>query len=493
MKDVVVQLYSVPADFGEGANDGAYYPVGLLTIASYLRRNRKRIDVQVVDLHHEHRPVPEAHVVGISTTSTLNYRGVLRLAAQAKEADATVVLGGPHATQLAEQILRNRSDIVDYVIRGNGEVPFAGLLDVLRQGDLHEIPSLSWKDRSGSVVHNPGWQQTWRYDDFAPLDLSVLRCGIECYWAAFQRRIDDTVDAAFLVFTHFGCGYREMMMRRPSSPKQLAKWCSYCSLNDPSSKRTGSAIVRETLHLIDAHRLPPGSKILLKCYGDNVATQPEMLADLSREIERTVEWRDYNIGWTFYAQSSRLTEDLVRLLVRVGTWNLYIGFDSADNRVQLLNGLGTSVSSHRKAVRLCRENGIRVQAGFVLGCAGETPQSVDKTLAFARELAGEGVLERINSAVLFIIPGSPAYKLLVHREPWIGDLDLLPTEELQLRWIRHFCPDLAATPEEGLELLRRAANELDTLSPGPHASMGFESDRLKVHRRQKVADGTSTL
>jgi len=123
--------------------------------------------------------------------------------------------------------------------------------------------------------------------------------------------------------------------------------------------------------------------------------------------------------------------------------------------------------------------GIRIQAGFVLGCAGETQRSLGETLRFAEELASQGVLERINSAVLFIIPGSPAYSLLAEREPWIRELDILPTEELQWQWVRHFCPHLGKNPSDGLAILQRAASRLDDLSPGPHASMGYISSRLE--------------
>jgi hypothetical protein len=218
--------------------------------------------------------------------------------------------------------------------------------------------------------------------------------------------------------------------------------------------------------------------VLLKCYGDNVGTQQVMLNELAATIERSDEWSQYRIGWTFYAQSSRVSQELVKLLLRVGTRNLYIGFDSADDEVQRLNGLGTSLAAHRRAVRLCHDHGMRIQAGFVLGCGGETQQSLENTLWFAEELAAQGVLERNNLAILFIIPGSPAYALLCEREPWIMALDDLPTEELQWQWIRHFCPQLGKNPSDGLAILRRAANRLDELSPGPHASMGFISDRL---------------
>ena len=479
-KDIsTIELCSVPASYGKGANDGAYYPVGLLTLGTHLRRTLTDLKVTVVDLHHDNHFNPTADLVGISASSTLNYQNVLALAKKAKDAGSIVVLGGPHASQLAEQVLRNRQGLIDYIITGNAEKACVTLTQALRLGDdLSAVPALCWRKTGGEVICNAPPLLPWRYDDFLPLDISLLPSGLEPYWSAFRNRIDPSVDAAFVVFTHFGCGYREMMRRHNGTGHRLTRWCSYCSLNDSLSMRAGQAIVEETLQLLTSCRVAPKSNVLLKCYGDNVGTQKEMLSDLASAIESSDEWKNYQIGWTFYAQSSRVSDELIRLLLRVGTKNIYIGFDAIDDDVQRLNGLGTSTKAHHQAVRLCEDNGIKVQAGFVLGCAGETQQSLAKVLKFAEDLASRGVLERINSAIFTIIPGSPAYSLLCEREPWVKYLDSLPTEELQWLWIKHFCPELGRNPTEGMKLLRQIANRVDDLSPGPHASMGFESGRL---------------
>jgi radical SAM superfamily enzyme YgiQ (UPF0313 family) len=255
----------------------------------------------------------------------------------------------------------------------------------------------------------------------------------------------------------------------------------YCSLNDPVTVRTGSEVVSEVLHLIDSSGVQPGAEVHLKCYGDNVGSQNSMLEELSETIEGCERWREYSIGWTFYAQSSLVTRDLVDLLSRVGTRNLFVGFDTVSDDLQRLNGLGSSLSTHLRTVDLCAEAGIRIQAGFVLGCAGETEDSLARSLAFAERLAERGVLERINAAMMFVAPGSPAYDLLVQREPWLLQSDLLPNRETQLLWLKHFCPALGRTAEESFEWVRETANRLDDLSPGPHASMGFISRRLSNH------------
>lgn len=474
-----VELFSVTSNYGKGANDGAYYPVGLLTLGTHLKKTLPEVEISIVDMHHEPNYHPNADIVGISASTTLNYRNVLRLAQKAKDIGATVVLGGPHATRLANQILHNRIGLIDYIVRENGEFAFAALLKALKTGSgLGNVPNLSWRTSSGNIVHNPLVSTSWIYDDFLPLDMSLLKFGISPYWEMFRKRIDATVDAAFVIFTHFGCGYREMMKHSKKRKYALSQWCSYCSLNEQLSVRTGDAIVNETINLLETIAVPEGSNVLLKCYGDNVGTQKDMLKELAIAIEQLDKWHHYKIGWTFYAQSARISKDLCELLKRVGTRNIYIGFDSVDNYVQRLNGLGTSVKSHLHAIDLCQKYDIKIQAGFVLGCAGETEQTLEQTLKFAEELSSKNVLERIAAGILFIIPSSPAYYLLCEKEPWIKRLDDLPTEEIQLQWIRHFCPSLGSNPLDGLNKLRNFANRLDDLSPGPHASMGFISARL---------------
>lgn len=475
-----VTLYSVPADFGHGANDGAYYPLGLVSMATYLQRVYPSIEVSIVDLHHVSELQFKFDIVGISASSTLNYRNVLKLVKKVKNNSSFIVLGGPHASKLAEQILTKRGDLIDFVIRGYGEKPFAILINALNNGtSLEKVPGLSWRNTKGTIIHNS--QLTiWDYDQFTPLNLNLLQPGLKSYWALFREKINSQVDACFVLFTHFGCGYRQMMTARSlNSTKRFTKWCSYCSLSEMLNARNGKSIVFEILDILKKNNIPINSNILLKCYGDNVGNQMEMIKDLRATMLQNPILSEYKLGWTFYAQSSRLSDPCMKLLKEIGTRYLYIGFDSADNEIQRMNGLGTSNQSHWNAVRLCMKYNIRIQAGFVVGCAGETKKSIHNTLRFAEELASYGVLERINSAVLVIIPGSPAYSLLVEKEPWIKSLDLLPTDELQWYWIKHFCPNLGKNPIDGLQILKKAADYLDNLSPGPHASMGFISERLK--------------
>ena len=74
-------------------------------------------------------------VVGISSLFTPYYREALEVAARVKKAtNATVVMGGSHASAVPQSLLA--SPHVDYVIRGEGEKPFVEFLRCLKESDI---------------------------------------------------------------------------------------------------------------------------------------------------------------------------------------------------------------------------------------------------------------------------------------------------------------------------------------------------------------------
>ena len=57
---------------------------------------------------------------------------------------------GPHVTELSEEVLKNYPSL-DFVIRGEGEITFAELLDKLETGkELDDIKGIAYRD-NGSI------------------------------------------------------------------------------------------------------------------------------------------------------------------------------------------------------------------------------------------------------------------------------------------------------------------------------------------------------
>jgi anaerobic magnesium-protoporphyrin IX monomethyl ester cyclase len=60
----------------------------------------------------------------------------------------------------------------------------------------------------------------------------------------------------------------------------------------------------------------------------------------------------------------------------------------------------------REAIRLCNELGIKSQAFFLFGTPGETPESIQQSIDFAKQLGASTV----QFAVAIPQPGSPLYE-----------------------------------------------------------------------------------
>lgn len=158
-------LYGPVSDLIPSSPVFEMYPLGFLTITSYLRQ--RGMNVRIVNLamrmmNERHFSIPRflasvsPRAVGIDFHWMPHAHGALEVARIVKEVhpDIPVVMGGLSSTYFHEELIRYPQ--VDYVLRGDSTEP--PLHQLLRsQGDrraLREIPNLTWKD-DGSPQVNP--------------------------------------------------------------------------------------------------------------------------------------------------------------------------------------------------------------------------------------------------------------------------------------------------------------------------------------------------
>ncbi len=131
-------------------------PLGLLSIASLIRRELPNVEIHCIDAMAEGSTNKEIStgvfrygltkseleqrlrnitpdVVGISNIFTSEWKNTQLCAEVAKECGSVVVLGGHHPTYESEFMLRNTK--ADYVVCGEGEYGFLDLLTTLMSGE----------------------------------------------------------------------------------------------------------------------------------------------------------------------------------------------------------------------------------------------------------------------------------------------------------------------------------------------------------------------
>ena len=149
-------------------------PLGLLSLAAYVRRNIHEAKITIVDAPAASLSVPQTvdkavcsapDVVGITVTSMV-LNTVEQIAKQIKAAlpNAKFVAGGPHISGSGPACFSQLSDF-DVAVAGEGEQTFAALLEVFKAGKaLDSVEGIMFRDARGQIC------QTKKREYFGSLD-----------------------------------------------------------------------------------------------------------------------------------------------------------------------------------------------------------------------------------------------------------------------------------------------------------------------------------
>ncbi len=309
-------------------------------------------------------------VVGITSPFTTQARNVMAVAALAKQYDptVTVVVGGPHPSIQPQQTLECPS--IDYVVVGEGEYAFR---DFVRQqtvnGDVSQIPGLAFR-RGTDVVVNP--PEAIKDLDALPFPAYHLLPMNEYYEAARRVRASRSISTyrkrwATLI-TSRGCPYQ----------------CIFCSIKPTMGSRwrarSPENVLSEIEFLIRTYRIRH-----FDIEDDNVSLDRKRfgrILDLIIERKLNIEWSTPN---GMMAQT--LDEELIRRMKQAGCTRAVFAPESGDQEV-VRNVIRKNIdlSKVADAVRWARQYRLKSECFFVLGCPGETLESMRKTIAFARHM-----------------------------------------------------------------------------------------------------------
>ena len=340
-------------------------PVGLCYIGSALRDAGHEVRIDAMEGGDDLPDFDGADLVGISC-NTVQYLGGLRIAKLATEAGKKVVMGGPHPTSSAADVLA--TGFVDYIVRGEGEVTVVELLQALNQGrpaDLHKVAGLSWVDRtSGLIVHNPSRPFIEDLD-------SVSNPMREVNWIDGDQVLRG-VETDFPITTTRGCPFK----------------CKFCDVKlitgNKFRRRSVGAVLDEVEQLV---RDVNPYKIIFT--DDLINFDKQRLLDMAAEAERRKVGAEYWVmGRADLLVANPETADAMG---RMGVSTMFLGIESPHRHVLEAYGKGKKASAETstRAVQLLRDNGVETWGAFMLGDLSETMDDMRATIEFARDLNPE--------------------------------------------------------------------------------------------------------
>lgn len=372
-KPATVLLVTPPYHCGMVESAGVWPPLGLAYLAGAVRAaGFDPILYDAMSLFHSVDDIrtrldearPEFVATSFWTPTSTAAVEVLRAAKEVVPRVVTIA-GGVHATFQADDLLR--TGVVDYVVRGEGEATFPELLGCLRAGgDPAEVRGLAFRvedDTSAAryaVVRTP--------DRPLLADLDSLRPAWDLIdWPLYHYRTKAGSRLAIVSWAR-GCTSR-------------CTFCSQCRFWDQTWRPRGTEAILAEL------------RMLRDCYGvDTVEVadeHPTRDATRWRRILRRLEEEDLGIELLLETRADDVVRDrdVIHRYREAGVLHCYVGVESVQQERLDEMEKDLRVEDSRLAIDLLNQAGIVTETSFLLGFPGDTPETVERTVALSLEYA----------------------------------------------------------------------------------------------------------
>jgi radical SAM superfamily enzyme YgiQ (UPF0313 family) len=102
--------------------------------------------------------------------------------------------------------------------------------------------------------------------------------------------------------------------------------------------------------------------------------------------------RGLKIPWTSFARVDTVSEELLRRMREAGCTAVSFGIESGNPGILKTIRKRITLEQVTAAVGMCARAGVTPMASFILGLPGETADTLDETLAFAKRLQEDGLI-----------------------------------------------------------------------------------------------------
>jgi hopanoid biosynthesis associated radical SAM protein HpnJ len=413
-----------------------WYPVWLAYPAGMLEGSR------LLDAPSHHVSAAETIEIASSYeflvlfTSTPGFPGDIGLAREIKAANPNIKICfvGPHVTVLPEKSMRD-CPAIDFIVRK--EFDYA-VTDFAKGKPLAEIAGASYL-QDGKIVHNPDAPQIQ--------DLDALPHVTDVY----KRDLDVTnYNVPFLLhpyvslYTTRGC------------PAQ----CTFCLWpqtlsGHPWRKRSTDDVAAEMSRV---KALWPEVKEFF--FDDDTFNIQK-----ARTVELCAKLKPLGLTWSC---TSRVTTDFetLKAMKEAGCRLLIVGYESGDPQILKNIKKGATVERARQFTKDCHKLGLVIHGDFILGLPGESYETINHTIAFAKELD----VETIQVSVAHAYPGTELYDYAVKNGFMVGDNKMvdegghqlaqiqypgLPADEI-MSAVHRFYDEYYFRPKAAFRILRKA-------------------------------------
>ncbi len=277
--------------------------------------------------------------------------------------EVKIAIGGYHATLMNAEIAASpEGELIDFIMRGEGEVACRRLVNVLDGKDrIEDIPSLSYK-QGKQFVHNPRGKT---------LDLSELKLPIRD-----KRRLTWGYHILYskieLIETSRGC----------------TRGCNFCSMRHMYGRSFRTYPIERVLADLDDIYYKRRTRWVF-IVDDNMVLNPKRVIALCDAIIAR-DYKKLNLVVQADCISMAQNEEMVGKMAQAGVKSVFLGIENASKKNLESAGKGNIVNASRKAVENCHKYDIMVIGGLIFGFPEDDEKSIIENYQFLNTIGADG-------------------------------------------------------------------------------------------------------
>jgi hypothetical protein len=307
-------------------------------------------------------------VVGFSILTEHNLQYALALGQVIKQRlGIPIALGGAMMSHLEPDELLAAYPWLDFVFFGEAEESLAQFVAAGLDGDLSGIRGLAYREgKQVRVAERP-----------SPLNLANLP-----HPDFSDYPLEDYIapEPVLPIITSRGCYWGK---------------CTFCSHTRPYGPQVH---VRQPTQVIDEMAAQIETYGVRRFLFVDEAISPRMMRRLSQEIlDRGL---DVQFGMEGVRVEEAFDEELLRLAHRAGLRWIYVGIESANQRLLDLIEKGITIERVERLIAACRRVGVVPQLSFIVGLPGTTEAELQEEIAFLKRYP-------MDSSSFVLLLGSP--------------------------------------------------------------------------------------
>ena len=344
-----------------------YVPIGLAYLAAVLEKNEHEINVidcpameMDSDALKKKLESLKPDLVGI-TSMTPTIQSTLQSARATREAcpEATIAVGGPHATFMDKEILTEER-AVDVVVRGEGEETLLELAqNVSETRNFQNIKGITFRNGE-ETFQTPNRPSIQNLDD--------LPYPAYNHFALHKYRLYGKL---FLpIITSRGCPFQ----------------CSFCTTSRIFGKQYRARSPKNIVDELEQIKNVYGADCFT-FYDDTLTLDKDRIFKICEEIKT----RRIGIPWDCQTRVDQVSKEVLTKMKDTNCQQVFFGVESGCQTILDAVNKRTTVEQNEKAISIAKEAGLFVSISIIIGYPGETKEMLKQTLDFIRRAKPDDV------------------------------------------------------------------------------------------------------